>query len=70
MTNHVHMLARPASDESPSKMMQRLVEEETYLWTVSRYIEQNPVLAQMVKTADEYLYSSARAHINGTLIFT
>lgn len=92
MTNHVHMLARPASDESLFKMMQGLtlcytqyanrkymrtgrlwesryhsciVEEETYLWTVSRYIEQNPVRAHMVKTAEEYPYSSARAHING-----
>jgi len=36
------------------------------LWAVSRYIEQNPVRAGMIKKAEEYFYSSARAHINGT----
>lgn len=93
MSNHVHLLVRPASDESLYKMMQGvtlcytqyinrkyhrtgrlwesryhscIVEEEKYLWAVSRYIEQNPVRAQMVKKAQEYSYSSARAHINGT----
>jgi putative transposase len=41
------------------------VEEERYLWAVSRYIEQNPVRARMVKRPEEYPYSSARAHVNG-----
>ena len=93
MSNHVHLLVRPASDESLYKMMQGvtlcytqyinrkyhrtgrlwesryhscIVEEEKYLWAVSRYIEQNPVRAGMIKKAEEYFYSSARAHINGT----
>lgn len=93
MSNHVHILVRPASNESLYKMMQGvtlcytqyinrkyhrtgrlwesryhscIVEEERYLWAVSRYIEQNPVRARMVKKAEEYFYSSAQAHINGT----
>ena len=92
MSNHAHILARPASDESLYKMMQGItlcytqyvnrkyqrtgrlwesryhsciVEEEKYLWAVSRYIEQNPVRARMVKKAEKYPYSSARAHISG-----
>lgn len=32
-------------------------------WVVSRYIEQNPVRAGMVRTAEEYYYSSARMHL-------
>ena len=93
MSNHVHILVRPASDGSLYKMMQGvtlcytqyanrkyqrtgrlwesryhscIVEEERYLWAVSRYIEQNPVRARMVKKAEEYPYSSAKVHIDGT----
>jgi putative transposase len=92
MSNHVHILARPASEESLCKMMQGvtlcytqyinrkyrrtgrlwesryhscIVEEEKYLWAVSRYIEQNPVRARMVKKAEKYPHSSAKAHISG-----
>ncbi|MBI5057061.1 MAG: transposase [Nitrospirae bacterium] len=43
-----------------------IVDNEKYLWAVARYIEQNPVRAKMVKAADEFPYSSARAHLNGT----
>jgi len=35
------------------------------LWTVSRYIENNPVRAGIVKRAEDYPHSSARAHILG-----
>jgi len=42
-----------------------IVENEKYLWTVARYIEQNPVRAKMVNEVGEYPYSSVRAHING-----
>jgi putative transposase len=30
-----------------------------------RYIEQNPVRAKLVKRAEDYQWSSARAHISG-----
>ncbi len=93
MTNHVHLLTKPGSEESLFKMMQGLtlcytqyvnrvyrrtgrlwesryhsciVDHEKYLWAVARYIEQNPVRAGMVENAEDYLYSSARAHVSGS----
>lgn len=42
-----------------------IIDEEPYLWAVARYIEQNPLRAGMVKSPEEYPYSSARAHITG-----
>ena len=35
------------------------------MWAVARYIEQNPVRAGLVNRAEDYPYSSARAHVNG-----
>lgn len=42
-----------------------LIDEENYLLTCSRYIELNPVAAGMVKTPDEYRWSSYRANAWG-----
>jgi putative transposase len=42
-----------------------IVDEETYLWAAARYIEQNPVRAGMVEVSEDYLFSSARAHVTG-----
>lgn len=42
-----------------------IVDKDKYLWAVARYIEQNPVRAKMVKRAEDYTYSSAKAHIEG-----
>jgi putative transposase len=42
-----------------------VVDGDRYLWTLSKYIENNPVRARMVKRPEDYLYSSARAHILG-----
>ncbi len=90
MTNHVHLLARPALGESLQKMMQGLtlcytqhinrkrlrtgrlwesryhsciVDEDAYLWAVARYIEQNPLRAAIVKSPEDYMFSSAAAHM-------
>ena len=92
MSNHVHLLTKPESEESLFKMMQGLtlcytqyinrthgrtgrlwesryhsciVDQEKYLWAVARYIEQNPIRAGLVNRAEDYPYSSARAHVNG-----
>jgi putative transposase len=92
MTNHVHLLLRPAEENSLYKMMQGIslcytqyvnrrykrsgrlwesrfhsciIDQERYLWAVARYIEQNPVRARMMERAEEYQYSSARAHLLG-----
>jgi putative transposase len=37
--------------------------DEKYLYSAVRYVEQNPVKARIVKKAEEYLWSSARAHV-------
>jgi len=42
-----------------------LVEKDTYLLAVGRYIECNPVRAGIVRTAAEYKWSSAKAHVLG-----
>ena len=42
-----------------------IVDEESYLWMVARYIEQNPKRAKIVKNPEDYPYSSAGAHIKG-----
>jgi putative transposase len=42
-----------------------LIDEETYLWAVSKYIDSNPVRAGIVEDPAAYRYSSARAHLFG-----
>jgi putative transposase len=37
--------------------------DETHLWRAMAYTERNPVRAGMVNVADEYRWSSARAHV-------
>jgi putative transposase len=36
--------------------------DERHLWNAVRYVERNPVRAQMVKRASDYIWSSAAAH--------
>jgi putative transposase len=38
--------------------------DERHLWTALRYVEQNPVRAQMVRRAEEWGWSSARDHLD------
>lgn len=40
-----------------------IIQEHEYLLRVVRYVEQNPVRAQMVRHAWDYVWSSARAHV-------
>lgn len=42
-----------------------IVDKENYLWSATRYIEQNPKRAGMVNIEEEYPYSSAVAHVTG-----
>ena len=42
-----------------------IIEKEPYLWAVSRYIELNSVRAKLVKKAEDYKWSSAKAHLLG-----
>ncbi|MDQ7058253.1 MAG: hypothetical protein Q9N62_07380 [Ghiorsea sp.] len=47
-------MARGDSSSSPL--------DDQYLWSAIRYIERNPVRANMVKQAQDYPWSSAAAH--------
>jgi len=42
-----------------------VIDADSYLWTVSKYIEENPVRAGIVKKPEHYPYSSAKAHMLG-----
>lgn len=39
--------------------------DEAYLYCCARYVERNPVRAGLVNLAEEYAWSSARAHVFG-----
>jgi putative transposase len=39
--------------------------EASHLWTALAYVERNPVRAAMVSLAEDYPWSSARAHLTG-----
>ena len=41
--------------------------DERHLYTAMRYVENNPVRANITKKADEYRWSSARSHVRGTV---
>ena len=85
MTNHIHFLVTPHTEQSISKAMSvigsryayyfnrsykrtgtiwegrhksSLVQSERYLLTCMRYIELNPVVANMVSKPEEYKWSS------------
>ncbi len=42
-----------------------IVDSDEYLWSVARYIENNPVKAGLASTAAEYPWSSACYHLEG-----
>ena len=48
-----------------NRFFSSVVEEEPYLWAVIRYIELNPVRANLAKKAEDYQWSSDRAHMLG-----
>src|SRR4030042_4368987 len=46
-----------------SRYYSTVIDGDSYLWTVSKYIENNPMRAGIVKKPEDYPYSSAKAHI-------
>ncbi len=87
MTNHVHLLVTPETNEGIAKLMQSvgrryvqyinhsykrtgtlwegrykssIIQAETYLLACMRYIELNPVRANMVQDPSQYAWSSYR----------
>jgi putative transposase len=91
MTNHIHLIGRPAGEDSLAKSLGRthflytqfinrfhgrsghLWQNRFYscplgrehFWQALRYVEQNPLLAGLVRQAWKYPWSSAAAHIGG-----
>lgn len=91
MTNHVHMIAVPETEDGLRRAVgeahrryttainrrekwtghlwqgrfSSVVMDEEHLLTAGRYVELTPVRAKMVTQADEYKWSSARAHLAG-----
>lgn len=43
-----------------------IVEDDEYLWTVARYIENNPLKVGLAERAEDYRWSSAKAHLTGS----
>ncbi len=92
MTNHVHLIAVPETENAlglaigeAHRRYTRHVNsregwrghlwqgrfasfpmDERYLLATARYVELNPVRARMVRRAEDYTWSSARAHLAGT----
>jgi len=88
MTNHIHLVAVPGTEESLQQVLkplhmryaQRINKrnkwkghfwqgryfsspmDERYMWSAIRYVERNPVRAQMVRKAELYPWSSAAGH--------
>src|SRR3990172_1259898 len=62
-TQYINMTYKRTGRLWESRYHSCIVDKEKYLWAVARYIEQNPVRAKIVNKAEEYPYSSAKAHI-------
>jgi len=48
-----------------NRFFSTIVEDEPYLWAVVRYIERNPVRVGLVQRAEDYNWSSCKAHVSG-----
>ena len=63
-TQHVNRKYKRTGRLWESRYHSCIVDQESYLWAVARYIEQNPVRSMIVEHPEEYAYSSARAHLD------
>jgi putative transposase len=46
-----------------NRFFSAIIEKGSYLWSVVRYIERNPVRANIAKRSEDYIWSSAKAHL-------
>lgn len=46
-----------------NRFFSSVVDSDQYFWAVARYIENNPVTAGLVNSAEDYQWSSARHHL-------
>jgi putative transposase len=64
-TQHINRKYKRTGRLWECRFYSALVDKETYLWSVGRYIERNPVRAKIVSRPDEYRWSSAKVNITG-----
>ena len=48
-----------------NRFFSTIVEAESYLWAVVRYIEKNPMKSKLVKKPEDYKWSSCKSNISG-----
>jgi len=64
-TQHINKKYKRTGRLWECRFYSALVDKESYLWSVGRYIERNPVRAKIISKPDEYQWSSAKANASG-----
>ncbi len=64
-TQHINRKYKRSGRLWQNRFFSAIVEDETYLWAVVRYIERNPVRVGLVQRAEDYKWSSCKAHVSG-----
>ncbi|MFH1078759.1 MAG: transposase [Pseudomonadota bacterium] len=64
-TQHINRKYNHSGRLWQNRFFSTIIETESYLWAVARYIEQNPVKAKLIKRPHDYHWSSCRANISG-----
>lgn len=64
-TQHVNRKYKRSGRLWQNRFFSTIVDAESYLWAVVRYIEQNPVKSKLVKRPEDYGWSSCRVNISG-----
>lgn len=64
-TQHVNRKYNRSGRLWQNRFFSAIVDTESYLWAVVRYIEQNPVKSGLVRQPEDYPWSSCRVNISG-----
>jgi putative transposase len=64
-TQYINLKYKRSGRLWQNRFFSTIIEEDSHLWVVARYIERNPVRAKLVKKAEDYPWSSAKTHISG-----
>ncbi len=64
-TQHINRKYKRSGRLWQNRFFSTIIETESYLWAVARYIEQNPVKTKLIKRPQDYRWSSCRANISG-----
>ena len=62
-TQHINRKYHRSGRLWQNRFFSSIVDTDNYLWAVARYIENNPVTAGLVNTAEDYGWSSAQHHL-------